>query len=42
MVKGRSGGGPRMGFGRGGKVSECQSGDSCVRRVISWTGVADS
>ena len=25
MVKGRSGGGPRMGFGRGGKVSECQS-----------------
>ena len=40
--RGRFGGGPRIGFGRGAKGSECQSGASSVRRVIGWTRMADS
>ena len=40
--RGRFGGGPRIGFGRGVKVSECQSGGSSVRSAIGWMEVADS
>ena len=39
--RGKFGGRQGIGFGRGAKVSECQSGGSSVRRAIGWTEVAD-